>query len=291
MAYVTGAANSLADLLAAIQTACTSNGWTLSGDVLHKDACYCEVTNTGSYIKAQSGTGIDASSNLTGRANTNAAYMCSPLYFDTTVEVTWPVTYHVFIGTGPDEVYVHITHDIDCHQQIGWGISGMPGLQGSGNWYAGGNADRGDYGYSGFFYSRGSGEEIINGRSQSIALFANSNGASSGVDHALDGASWSLGKGCRDAVDIMVRNPNSWNGESLLVPVRCYANRPSGYISPVLECVHLRYVVIDNLSDGQIITLGTDRWMVFPWARRGGEPTIYATGSGPAGHAFRYDGP
>ena len=291
MAYVSGTATSLAGLLSSIQSACTSNGWTLSGSVLHKGTCYAEISISGSVIQLISGTGIDGSNNLTGKSTSPTAYMCGPLYFASTVEFTWPVAYDVFIGTNPDEVYVHVMFATNCHEQIGWGLSAMPGLLGSGNWYAGGNNHGGTYGYSGSNYGSPGTEIIINGSGQAVALFASDRLVSCGIDHALDGASWSGGYGARDIGSTFGRQPNQYNGESILMPVRCYASRPSGFISPVLECAHLRYVNNANLSDGQIITLGTDRWMVYPYARRGSVDLQYGHGGQWGAHAFRYDGP
>ncbi|MHB1273611.1 MAG: hypothetical protein ACYCZD_12755 [Rhodanobacter sp.] len=290
MAYVTGTANSLADLLTAIQSACTANGWTLAGSVLYKGTCYCEITNTGTLIKAQSGSGIDGSNALTGRSTNSAAYMGGPLYFATQVNFAWPIVYDIFVGTSPDEVYAHVTFAANCHEQIGWGLSAMSGLAGSGNWYGGGNATRGSYGYAAD-YNGTSVEAIINGSGQANAILLADNNVSCGIDHALDGPSWDAGYGCRDGMSLFARQPSQWNGESILLPVRCYASRPSGFISPVLECAHLRFLNLTNLDDGQIITLGADRWMVFPLARRGGVAGSPGTGSQGAGHAFRYDGP
>lgn len=289
MAYVTGAANSLADLLAAIQNACTANGWTLAGSVLHKGTCYAEVSISGTVIKVQSGTGIDGSNNLTGRSTNPAAYMCGPLYFSTQINFTWPCTYDIFIGTTPDEVYVHVLFATNCHEQVGWGLSAMPGLAGSGNWYSGGNNARASYGYVGP-YSNTTVETTLN-TGQSNAILLNQYNASTGIHHSLDGPSWDAGFGSQDGASAFFRQPNQWNGESILLPVRCYASRASGFKSPVLECAHLRFTNIANLSDGQIITLGSDRWMVFPLARRGGAAGVPGTGSVWGGHAFHYDGP
>ncbi|HET7301263.1 MAG TPA: hypothetical protein VFJ01_11505 [Oleiagrimonas sp.] len=293
MAYVTGTANSITDLLSAIQAACTGNGWTLSGDVLHKGTCYAEVKINGTFIEVQGGTGVDGSDNLTGRSDVTAGRMCSDIYFDTTVPFAFPVTYDVFIGASPDEVYVHINHAVDCHQQIGWGQSSMSGLNGSGNWHAGGNGSRGNYGYcgSGIYGGSSALEVIINNYSQSCSLFAATNGQNSAVDHDLDSLTWVVRSGSTDVLASYLRQPSLWNQEAILLPVRVYASRLSGFISSVLECAHLRYVNIANVADGQIITLGSDRWMVFPFSRRGGSSGSYTIGSGWAGHAFRYDGP
>ena len=69
MAYETGSANSFADLLAALQAACTGNGWTLSGNVLHKGTCYAEVKLTqtqGSVVWPNSALGVRACNGIDG---------------------------------------------------------------------------------------------------------------------------------------------------------------------------------------------------------------------------------
>lgn len=293
MAYVSGTANSVADLLTAIRNACTANGWTLSGNVLHKGACFVEVMvdDTGSYISVQAGTGIDGANNLTGRADTPAAAIGVTLFVyigSADIPFAYPVAYEVFIHADPDEVYVHTSFAVDAHQQMGWGAAQQPGLAGSGNWYAGCRPERGGYGMGGMQ----PGGQTDDASYQGVSLFGGTLNYSCGVHHALDGPTWLVRGSVADAMNILMRQPNQWNGEAILVPIRVYADRPSGFISPVLECAHARFVNIANLTDGQIITLGGDRWKVYPFARRGSSFTSTdVDNTWFAGHAFRYDGP
>lgn len=308
MAYVTGTANTMAGLLSSIQGACVANGWALVNTVLYKDGCYVDLSISSSIIGVIGGTGIDGGGVLTGKATgTGIGYIGMPIYFDVTAPFSFPCTYDVFINTNPDEVYVHVTFNTNCHQQLGWGKSNMPGLSGTGNWYIGGIKDRGSYGYCGPGYNSQTTPipvEMGGTGYQNIGLWSCQQcQVSGGVDHGLDGTtSWSAGQaksggqgswcGASTAVSLFYRQPNAWNGESILAPVRVYTARPSGFGSPVLECNGIRYVNIANLNDGQIITIGSDKWMVFPYARRGGS-TGPTPGSGSlfVGHAFRYDGP
>jgi hypothetical protein len=292
MAYVTGTANSLADLLTAVQNACTGNGWTLSGNVLHKGTCYVELMVSGSLITLRGGTGVDGSNNLTGATDQTTGQLGVALK---SIAFTFPMTYEIFIGTSPDEVYVVVHYAVSYYQQIAWGQSAMPGLTGSGNWYCGPQKIGSDYGMT------SNGEYGASGNAGVSLFFRHkyvSMAISMGVDHSLDAPTWLTEGAARDFMSIAMRQPNQWNGEAVLHPVRVYASRPSGFFSPVLECAHARFVNMASLADGQIITLGSDRWKVYPWFARGlayrnldTNFNVTGTFSGVFGHAFRYDGP
>lgn len=294
MAYITGSASSIGDLLAAIQGACTAHGWVLSSNLLYKGTCYVELAVSGSIITIRGGRGVDGAGHLTDACDTSMGALGRPLKGRTvpTVAFGWPVVYEVFIDAGPDEVYVVCQYGINRYQHLAWGQSAMPGLVGSGNWYCGvGSGDTyggfsqsyGEYGYSGYVPT---------------GLFWRSYEQACGVDHALDSSTWTIvnassgGSGFCDESEAFLRQPNQWNGESVMIPIRVYAARPSSYISPVLECAGARMVNIANLTDGQIISLGTDRWKVYPFWCRGLSTTSGGSdNSWYAGLAYRYDGP
>lgn len=301
MAFVTGNANTMADLLLAIQNACTANGWTLSGNVLHKGTCYMEVIISGiGLLQVEGGTGIDGSNNLTGRSNASpsaigvAFSLTSP---SVTISFTFPLTYFIHINTAPDEVYIIANYATSYYQTLAFGQSQMPGLGASGNWYAGCSAryatqSMGGYSLSGGYHYSSSGTS---------ELFCAQYSDDQGVDYSLDGTeSWhtdanntSSNMTNQDWSDLFRRQPNAWNGESILIPIRVYAPRTSGYFSPVLECAHARHLSIQNVTDQQVITIGADKWKVYPWWHRGPNFTSgqSATSSYYCGHAFRYDGP
>lgn len=291
MAYVTGSANSLTDLLTAIQNACTSNGWTLSGSVLHKGTCYMEVKVAGSFITLRGGRGIDGSNaltNATDRAVGNLGIVSMGVAF------AFPMTYFIHVLASPDEVYVVVNYGVNYYQTLGFGQSAMPGLAGSGNWYCGPTISSSVH--QGFNVPQSAEYDGTGGSfGAAFSLFCreNSSGAvySRGVDHGLDGSNTWAELGCKyDWTSLYWRQPNQWNSESILIPIRVYASRPSGFISPVLECAHARQVNIANVADQQIITLGSDKWKVYPWWSRGATNTRVTADSGLGGHAIRYDG-
>ncbi len=152
MPFVSGNAASLADVLTAVRNACTSNGWTLSGDVLHKDGCYILMDmqtapapatrpsiGTRQFLRIKAGNGIDGSNNLT---DATAVSACIGPGTDngnssTLQHLDWsfPVTYSIHINTAPDEVWVAVQYNAVYFQHLAFGKSPAPGNPGTGNWF------------------------------------------------------------------------------------------------------------------------------------------------------------
>lgn len=298
MAYVTGTANTLADLLSAIQSACTANGWTLRGSVLSKGVCFTEIKISGTTLNVRGGRGVDGSNNLTSPCDSNTGNfgatvtgnVSSPI--KTSVPFAWPARYFVHVLTAPDEVYVAVNYAVSWYQVMGFGASPSPGLTGTGTWYS---APIANASYPWMMHDDG--EYWSAGTGMGLGLFAGPD-SGAGVDHALDSATWKTQGAWRDTASLMLRQPSVWNAESTLMPIRVYAARPSGFVSVVHECAHARYVSIDTLTAEQIITLGPDRWVVYPWGAKGTRLTRssigdwrYGSNTGHLGHAIRYDGP
>lgn len=297
MAYVNGSATSMTDLLSALQAACTANGWTLSGNVLHKGSCYVEVTVASGYLVILGGTGIDGSNNLTGAG----PYVARIGLAWTGDSLTFPMNYVVHIGATPDEIYFIINYEVNRWQWLAFGSSPMAGLPGTGNWY-GASISR-KIGSSKCYITPTSGG-YLGISAPSMALFWNnySTYQTCFVHHDLDGNTWSLDNAASTdstsaaiainaAQPMIPRQPNSWNGEAALIPIQPCIARTSGKVSMILDIAHSRYIRNDNYTDGDIITLGSDQWCVYPWhqknsAARDGGNSINHTGT--LGWAIRY---
>jgi hypothetical protein len=300
MAYVTGSASSFADLLSALQAACTGNGYTLTGNVLSKGTLFAEVTiisQTNPALRVRGGSGQSAGV-LSGASNMQSAQLGlvtnvgSPMGSN---PFAFPMTYYIHVNTAPDEVYLVVNYNGNQYQFIAFGQSSVAGLTGTGNWYAGTDVASNRQVVDIDIRSIGGYMETYNlngGLFQGLSGYpASQNGA---VDHQLDSATWSVEGAWRDWWPLTNNSPNGWNGESVLLPVTVYAARPSGFVSIVAELAHARFVAIDNLSDQQIITLGSDKWKVYPWWKRSARampPNSNKPGTATLGHAFRYDGP
>lgn len=285
MAFVTGTANSVTDLLSAIQNACVANGWTLSGGVLHKGTCYASIVVQSGKLVVTSGTGIDGSNALTGVADELG---CVLGITNATALFAYPVVYFIHVLTAPDEVYVVVGYAAAFYQLLAFGQSASLGLNGTGNWYSGSqntnniNSSRANT----QFQTQGVFAEncAVMGMFYGVQYFnLRQNG---GVDHELDSVTWKVEGAWRDWAPQIMLQPNGTTGETVLIPIRVYAPRPSGFISPVLECGHARFCRMDNLEPEQIITLGSDKWKIYPWWTKLASQAI-----SPCGHAIRYDGP
>lgn len=341
MPYVTGAVNSMADLLAAIRTACTANGWTLSGDVLHKGTCYARVAAeafnaygtppaTG-YLSVRAGNGIDGSNALTDAAIERAwiGYLSTTFAYPGTWGAwAWPVEYHIHVQADPDEVWVFVRYNTDYLQWLAFGQSGAPGNAGTGNWHAASVARYGNLGNGDVLVDRAC-NIAANGANNGIGYqpsfcplpfwwFGNADSRkvsqNSAVHGAIDAATgspvWSSNDGYLGAgntvgaapalTPLLGRIPSLWNSEAVLLPIQIIQARASAKVSLLAELQHARLTRNDYIEPAGIVTLGGDRWKVYPAYRRnlgarvGGVPSydsIPINHSGTFAIAVRYDGP
>lgn len=305
MAYETGTAASHAALATAFSTFLVANGWTLTGSVLHKGAIYATLAADTPNLRLilRAGTGESAGV-LTG-SGPGDVYVGTPITPDAFV---FPVTYH-FHAHG-DEAYGVVNWSTDFCASFGLGCSPAAGVPGTGNWYfgtyAGTKGDLVSYNTAQFFYEA----DVTSGTRNTPGPFWGRAGTvarcNSFVHHALDGGAWSGAGGAAGfgtagasaqathvAGALLIRTPNAWNAQSTLIPCQVQVGRASAKISLVAELAHMRYVAMQNHAPGEIITLGTDQWQVFPFYKKGAAWAPGATGrdSGFLGIALRYDGP
>lgn len=344
MAYVTGSTSSMTDILTALRNACTANGWTLAGNVLHKGGCYARVSlgNNGdgnapanSRVELQVGNGIDGSNALTDAA---PRWCALGLIADASAVYTdwdWPAAYHIHIGTAPDEVYLFVNYGAgQFWQWLGFGKSPSPGNAGTGNWQS---ATMGSAYGNGITFRTNrvsltpTGANIYSNVTNpnfvplpffthQIVNLSTRPMISSFMHGCIDDAAagvprWNTsteGWNNRDAVTtpqltgavaadpLFTRSPNAWNNEAVLLPLQIVQGRPSAKVSIVGELKHMRLVRNDFIDPGAVITLGTEKWKVYPAyskniaGRNGsntGNSSSTLTHSGTMAMAIRYDGP
>lgn len=297
MSYYTGTAVDLAGLRQALFDACVAEGWTLTGEILSKGTMFLRVQIVSGYLTFLGGTGQSAG------ALTGAAAAVSRIGTLNNIAIAFPVKYEIFAFT--NEVYLVINYNVSYYQWAAFGKSTVQGLPGTGMWFgascfasapnvlamvATGGSTSSGYCVPGLFYRhRG---------------FANTgaNNLESRIHHGLDSLNWSdgvnatnPGAAATDAMTpLLAMLPNTWNSEAILLPIRAFLPRASNKTSLVADLEHARYTRVDNYTPGDIITLGTDRWKVFPWylknsAARDGGSNITHTGT--FGWAVRYEGP
>lgn len=322
MAYTSGSANDMSAVRAAIFTLCTANGWNLNvdGGILSKNGVYVSLqantTISPQTLTIRGGTGIDGNTNtMTGQA-VGFAFLGRVVYG--TSDPVFPLTYEVHVLANPDEVYAVINYNVDSYQYLSFGKSNVQGLPGTatGGWFSASSA-----GYS--YYGNYVQLNIPSGGNtyyQSPGMFwaESAPAGDAGVEPAtnvpgnsfihadLEGRGWSGGTynrnlasssaGVRSLLRVL---PSAWNGESVLLPYPIYLR----YLeitktALVADLAHVHHLRIDNHAPGDIITLGADKWKVYPWmkkvitARDGAtSDSTGAQGTGTIGYAVRYTGP
>lgn len=227
-----------------------------------------------------------------------------------TREMTFPCNYYVFGFS--QELYLVANYDVDSYQFVAFGKSSVPGMVNQGGWCGAtlgveGVTASGASANAPIWISATDGGQLANARTTSGALgWGNSQ---SGIDsarncwvnHGLDGHGWTYNGSENDepigighAKPLIGIQPSEWNSEATLLPIRVYKARPSFKSSMILDLQNARLVRVDNLSAGDILTLGSDKWRVFPWYRkdisnRNGGGGVNHTGT--FGWAIRYEGP
>lgn len=237
-------------------------------------------------------------------------------------EMTFPCTYHMF-GFA-QEFYIVAKYDTQYFQWMAFGKSTTPGLVNAGGWCGATigrattfnsnsgatqpiylSSDRGGYSQSGAVTFLTAAALFWHGgpHAYSAGTF-NYYNLNSYVNHGLDGQGWASGESGISgppsqsplAPLVGLASP-AWNSEPVLLPLRCYMQRPSFKLSVVAELENARIARLDFIQAEEIITIGADKWMVLPWYRReptapgGSLSTAGANHSGTLGWAIRYEGP
>lgn len=330
MAYTSGTATTAADLLNALTGFCVANGWTLTNGVLSKGTNHFLPTVSGANIKVEMGT----AAGFTSPGVTGANYF--PYI---SLNNVWPVFYRIFVvsANGADTVVLSVleANNIEYKYLMFGNLENKVGTWTGGEWmhatYAsqtnGSMTRQSNAGITtdtNPSYETG-GTNTMSFQQAHGALFAMTDGqpnfgsnftsGNSYIRCDIDGGTFkrnaTLGignndlTGCVDSFRFsrlqMIRQPNTWNGESCLIPVHIYLGRASSTCSRLGTIGHIRFMRMDNYEPGDIITLGLDRWMVLPMYRRDptdvrGEKGVYnstaITGSsGQLAYAIKYDGP
>lgn len=305
MAYYTGTATSYSDLLTQFKAALALEGWTMgSGGYINKGSVNISLTSSslGVFLRG-------ASDVYPGTANLSPTSVRLG-HYDSAVAVTFPVFYEAFIHTAPDEVYLVVNHTSTRYMWLAFGKSTLPQSgTGTGTWVgATSHAYTNNSGIN-LTSTSGGGSYGSTNTFDSVSLFTTTNKyINSFVDHGftdMQASNWGAasvsGVGLEGNTTcawrlmgpIVKTQPNSWNGESVLIPIQAYTARPENKNSMTVDVQHARYCRIDNYEPGDIISLGSDKWKVYPWWRknvsvRDGQAGAEHTGTW--GWAIRYDG-
>lgn len=308
MAYYSGTAASLTALRTALLTHAQADGWVLTGDVLSKAGVYFQIQETAANITC---LGCESNAVLNPAP---AIQMIGTVFVRSgypTRLISFPCTYEVF-GFA-QELYLVVNYDVDSYQWMAFGKSTVPGLPGQGGWSGAtiGHKTAGDCAGTtsaadlvGISNSGG-----YSSPTSSAALFWFTGSATSTcgqqrncwVNHGMASLGWrwkttdtSDAIGIRAAGPLLAMQPSAWNSEAVLLPVRAYVERLSFKSSMVVDLVNARHVRMDNLSAGDILTIGSDKWKAFPWYRKDATTRDGGNGvnhTGTFGWAIRYEWP
>jgi hypothetical protein len=309
MAYQTGTVTSTSDLASVITNFAVANGWTLNSGVLSKAGAYIRLQ-----VISVSELRIDAARN--GNFSTPDI---SPLY-SRIFNTTWPstATYHIVAFSNPDTVWCTINFDVIKFQHIGFGTIEKYGTWNGGQWFhAQHTQESGSKDGNVTSYIDGDVVPLNSMITTECALFwggrmndnvvtFRDNGPSK-IQCDLRGNVWEPPPSTTGnqiympqiVTPIHKTNPNAFNGQTVLTPFTPFLKGGDGYFMPIGRIGHLRFVKLANYDPGDVITIGSDKWKVFPWyikdtTKPDGErtPTSSATQStGILGVAVRYDGP
>lgn len=313
MAYQTGQVVSAAGLVAAIQTFAQANGWTLTGSVLSAGDAYVRIQSLvpdAVDITAFRG-GVETSPDASPR-NARIAFATGE----------WPAsaTYHMFAHSNPRTIWITMIANVVEHFHMGFGELNKYGTWNGGQWF---HAQHSQDNYGANCFSTITGARIaIYGGTNECGLFwsqkdgrgwdSNSrNNKCSFLECDLRGYIWEATGAANDKSDlnaihcptiiepIQRRHPNNFNGQTVLHPFELFIQNTDGHYMNLGHVGHIRFLKLTNYNPGDILEIGAERWMVFPWYKKdtskpdGKEPT-YSDGSfstGVLGCAVRYDGP
>jgi len=316
MAYLTGSASSFIDLKAAIESGCTANGWTLSNSILSKSGVFIKLVATSANIIISGGNG------QSGSSLTDECPRTSKIFQPThaaAIAIVFPVLYELFIYDNPIEVFCVINYNSDFYQNICFGKSNVASLPGSGNWFgassAGGLSESNS---RASFFTGGTSTTFLGSASSTthtsyicgfpffVAYSASSTYSNYYVHSNLDSKGWNYLPGADTTGDLLGPSycaslinalPSPFNNSSPLIPIKALVCRDSYGQSIVAQLENMKHVRIDNLLPGEIITLGSDKWKIYPHFRKdslnrklGSESTTPAGSSGTLGVAIRFEG-
>jgi len=246
---------------------------------------------------------------FTSSAGANPVYQPRYIYIPT---ANWPVTYYLFANTSPTVICCAILFNVSYVEHFSFG-SFVPisssAFVGSSWFHAPYVANTGGFYAHDYFTSSSIQLDISSygftslangGGNSSSALIAGNSlsyGSDSYIHAEIDSTIWlnTNSSNCLSMTDSSIyqlsATPNAFNSQASLVPIHIQAltslSTPNWIYLGYIE--HIRYIRIDNYNIGDIITLGSDQWMIFPVFKKDVVNRNGATwgASGTVGYAIR----
>jgi hypothetical protein len=284
MSFYSGQATSFADLLTKVTGHVSADGWAFSSGILSKDDVAVSLIANGTVSLKCKGDG-DAP---------NSVGLFSPTF--TLDPITWPIDYRVFVAEAPDMIAISIAYNDVYNQHMIFGQGVNLGVTGDCQFVFATYGE--NFNTTGMSYIDSVLPFMSNFNIPSNAQIKLDEDAAffgqTGTNYDWVGQGNCKVLGYDYCMNILGRNPNQWNAQSLLVPVRLYANRPDNRLSYVAELPpSLRVIRNTFFNDGDIFVLGSDKWMILSAFKKSVQYPAgnNANESGTFGFAFKYDGP
>jgi len=311
MAYQTGTASSLSDLKTTLELFATTNGWALNSGVLSKAGCHVKFTSDVDYLRFNIGSGDDGNGGLTDAfdftgVSTGDQYRNSGQGFQivrvrNSQTMQFPITYHLISHVNPENIFLIINYNITHCQHIAFGNFQKYGTWGGGQY---GSGTTGWYSTKQQTLREYSSIDGDGNNGAGAYLFANQYGSayvdpcpSSAIKCDVDAQTW---RGFSQTYNNDF--PTAWertcsaaawsqpyltilstvNLQPVMCPPVLCIGRPAKMHSIAGIMPHVRYLRIDNYNVGDVISVGSQRWIVFPHTNK-----QHYNG----GWAIKYDGP
>ncbi len=290
MAYYTGQCSNYQHLADILVEKCQAHGWTWQNNSLHKKKMQVKVWVCNTPRHYNTGEGIV----LTGITNDSESAIQPRLGgLGIVNENIFPAIYHLFIFE--HEVYLIMKFDVDKFYHLTFGQS----LFSNAVWLS---ANTSQYCHSTdkFIYITPTTGGVASYSVTSSAPFwggayQTAQWCNCTIQHNIDGHVWSgySSQAYSSFQPLVERLPNQVFSDSPLLPYQIFLERAESKLSLIAQFEHARFVRVDNYEPEQIITLGHEKWMIFPFfrknvtARNGG---VNLEHSGTFGWAIRYEG-
>lgn len=274
MDYETGTSTDPADLLSKLATFATANGWTVatptSGSVFSKGDIFVGMiasTNDMSFrgaLSYDSGVSWDNQPNNAG-VSTICDLGAGPY-----------TAYHFFAGSEEDQEYLHAAVEIAAghFRHFAMGQLIKVGVYTGGTYVS---AVRWDNSTSNQNNPEASAHTFICDAQSSSGtehVWIDYDGKTDNWQRAVQASDFTTTR-CTGSVrgngmDNMFENRGylRWNLRSVPAPLNYFANRASSLRSFIGRIPHMRVFGMQNLSPGQVVTIGGDSWKVFPVCQR-----------------------
>lgn len=277
MAFQSAIVNSAADMRSAIETFAQANGWTLSSGVLSKNGCHTLLSNpSASELRIQNAkNGIFSGNEISVR-------------YSRIFLTSWPsaATLNMVAFSNPDTIWVTMNFDVVRFMHIGFGNIAKYGTWTGGQWFHAQHTSRTKDSNVTSSVDGQSSPNSQNGSSECALFWSPTNydswyggyaeNTASSIECDLRGRIWEPPQVSdpSNLHNIQVptvtavthkKNPNVFNGQTILTPFQLWLKASDGFMQCLGHVGHLRFVKLKNYNPGDLITLGSEKWKLYPW--------------------------